>query len=261
MKNFGLFNQSEKIPGTLDPWAMLLPVIFDLVCGLLLIFLGNLATLVTSYALAGLMIIYAVWLLITYTRSSTMEKITEFRLAGGLALLFSGVLLAFSPKYMEELLPFIWGLAMFFGAFVKVQYAFGEKLLGIQKWWIMLIFAGFSLAIGILTLVNPAFLGDSRAQIIGILLVAETVLDVVVFVMINNALKKSLPTQEQVHEAIQSAPVQQPEAAAAVPEAVPSAPAQQPVPAPAAPEVLQPAPAQQPAPAAVPAENAPAPEK
>jgi uncharacterized membrane protein HdeD (DUF308 family) len=159
----------------------------------LLIILGDIASLVTAYVLAGLMIVYAIWLLIKYIRSTTMEKIISFRLSGGLALLVTGVLLLFSPRYLEELLPFIWGLALLFGAFIKIQYAFGEKMLGIEKWWIMLIFAAFSLALGVISLSNPAFLGDSRSLIIGIMLIIEAIIDVVVFIMINNALKKNPP--------------------------------------------------------------------
>ena len=236
MAKLSLFTQSEKNPGQLDPWSIVFPVAFDLVCGILLIVLGDMASLVTAYALAGIMIIYAIWVLIKYVRSTTMEKIITFRLSGGLALLVSGVLLAFSPRYLEELLPFIWGLALLFGAFIKVQYAFGEKLLGIEKWWIMLIFAAFSLAIGVISLSNPAFLGDSRSLIIGIMLVIEAIIDVVVFIMINNALKKNPPAdavptaqQKAIDAAVQSA------VAAATPAAPAPAAATPTTPGPAAP--------------------------
>ena len=241
MAKLSLFTQSEKNPGQLDPWSIVFPVAFDLVCGILLIILGDMASLVTAYALAGIMIIYAIWVLIKYVRSTTMEKIITFRLSGGLALLVSGVLLAFSPRYLEELLPFIWGLALLFGAFIKVQYAFGEKMLGIEKWWIMLIFAAFSLALGVISLSNPAFLGDNRSLIIGTMLVIEAIIDVVVFIMINNALKKNPPADAVLPEAQQKAidaAVQSAVAAATTPAAADTA-AAAPAPAdstPAAPE-------------------------
>jgi len=243
MSKFSLFAQSEKNPGQLDPWSIVFPVAFDLVCGILLIALGDMASLVTSYALAGIMIIYAVWLLIKYLRSNTIEKIITFRLSGGLALLVSGILLAFSPRYLEELLPFIWGLALLFGAFIKVQYAFGEKLLGIEKWWIMLIFAAFSLALGVISLSNPAFLGESRSLVIGIMLIIEAIIDVVVFVMINNALKKNPPADVVLHDAEKEAidAAVQSAVAAAAPTATPAAPAVAPA-TPATPET-PPAPA------------------
>ena len=170
MTNFHFLKQSEKKPGELDTWSVILPFAFDLICGILLIALGNLALRVTSYALAGVMIISAIYMIIVYVRSKPLVKITELRLAGGLVLIVAGALLAFNPEYLENLLPFIWGIALLFGAFVKIQYAFDELALKIEKWWIMLILAAFSMVIGILTLANPAFLGENRNTIIGIML-------------------------------------------------------------------------------------------
>ena len=205
MKNFHMLKQSDKKPGELDIWSAVLPIAFDLVCGILLIVLGNLALRVTSYALAGVMIIAAVYLIFVYIRSEPLMKITQLKLAGGLALIVAGVLLAFNPQHLENLLPFIWGIALLFGAFVKIQYAFDEKSLNIEKWWIMLILAGFSLIIGILTLVNPAFLGESRNLIIGIMLIIEAVIDFVVYLLISKALKKLLPPESAIPEVEQKA--------------------------------------------------------
>ena len=190
MKNFSLFSKSEKHPGELDAWSVILPVAFDLICGILLILLGNLALRVTSYALAGAMVVAAAVMIIAYIRATPLEKVTESRLAIGLALTVSGVLLAFNPNYLDGFLPFVWGLALLFGAFLKIQYAFDEKALKIEKWWIMLILAAVSLIIGILSLANPVFLGDNRNLIIGIMLIAEAVIDFTVYLIINRALKK-----------------------------------------------------------------------
>ena len=170
---------------------MILPILFCLVCGLLLIFFGNLALRITAYVLAGVMILCGVWSGIVYLRSDPVRRITESRLATGLILLVAGTLLAFNPNYLEDILPFIWGLALLFGAFLKIQYAFDEKSVQVKKWWIMLIFAAFSLIVGIIALLNPAFLGENRNLVIGILLVLEAILDITVFFLLRHALKKS----------------------------------------------------------------------
>ena len=190
MKNFSIFSKSEKHPGELDIWSAVLPIAFDLICGILLILLGNLALRVTSYALAGAMLISAAVQIAAHVRAKPLEKITQSRLAIGLALTVCGILLAFNPNYLDGFLPLVWGLALLFGAFLKIQYAFDEKALGIDKWWIMLILAAFSLVVGILSLVNPAFLGDSRNLVIGIMLIVEAVIDFTVYMIINKALKK-----------------------------------------------------------------------
>ena len=66
----------------------------------------------------------------------------------------------------------------------------------------MLIFAVFSIIIGILSLLNPAFLGDSRNLVIGIFLVVEAVLDITVFFLLKHALKKHTEPAEITAEAV-----------------------------------------------------------
>ena len=202
MKSFKLFDRNKNDPNALTARSMILPILFCLVCGVLLILFGNLALRITAWVLAGIMILCGVWSVIAYIRSRPVQRITESRLANGLILLVIGVLLAFNPAYLENLLPFIWGLALLFGGFLKIQYAFDEKTVKVEKWWIMLIFAGVSIIIGILSLLNPAFMGDSRNLVIGILLVVEAVLDITVYLMLKHALKKQTEPAETSAEAV-----------------------------------------------------------
>ena len=190
MKHFTLFSRDRNDPNALSARSMVLPIIFCLVCGVLLIAFDQLALRITAYVLAGVMILCSIWSVVAYITSVPVKRITESRLATGLILLVAGALLAFNPDYLKDSLSFIWGLALLFGGFLKIQYAFDEKSVHIPKWWIMLIFAAFSLIIGILSLLNPDFLGESRYLIIGILLVLEAILDITVFFVLRHALKK-----------------------------------------------------------------------
>ena len=183
---------------------MLLPIFFCLVSGLLLILLENLTMTVTAYVLAAMLIGYGIWLIIEYIRSTPMIRIIEVKLAIGLILLVAGSMLAFSPDSLKELLPYAWGLALLFGGFLKIQYAFDRKSLGAEKWWILLILAAFSIVIGVISLLNPAFLGDTKELVIGIMLTVEAVLDIVVFLLLRRKIRKTQPAA--------SAPAPAPEA-------------------------------------------------
>ena len=218
MKRSSIFTQSKREPGKLDGWSIILPVSFDLICGILLILLRTLALRVTTYAMAGVMIVFAGWLVITYFRSAPMDRITHSYLAIGLSLMVAGIMLALHPDYLNNFLPFIWGLALLFGAFLKVQYAFDEKTVKVEKWWIMLILAAFSLAIGTICLADPAFLRARRELIIGIMLIVEAIIDIVVFFVISKALKVldispsvSIPVEEKTAALESGAPHALPE--------------------------------------------------
>jgi uncharacterized membrane protein HdeD (DUF308 family) len=108
----------------------------------------------------------------------------------GLVVLLGGILLMTSPTDMEDVFPKIWGLSLIFGGFLKVQYAFDEKTLDINRWWIMLIFAAASLIIGILALMNETIFGDNQHLAIGIFMIGEAILDTVTYILLLNGKKR-----------------------------------------------------------------------
>ena len=223
-----LFSPSSKDPSQISLGSLILPILFYLVAGILLILFRSLALRVAAYVGAAVLVGFGVVYLFRYLRSEIVHRIIGGDLAVALILIFIGILLALNPDAPSNLLPAIWGLALLFGCFLKIQYALDEKALKIKRWWIMLIFAAVSLVIGILALLRPDFFGENMEIIVGIMLIAEAVLDVVVFFLLRSALKKNAPAA-QVHMPVEEPPAELPAAAA-----VPAEPAPAAAPAPAA---------------------------
>ncbi len=183
--------RSEKDPAVMNANSLMLSIVFYLIFGFVLIFLKEKAIEICGYVLAAVLILFGGYELFTYISSPAIRKVTESRLAVALICLLAGGMLAFNPRFLEWALPVVWGMFVLFGAFVKIQYAFDQLSLKISKWWIMLIFAAVSLAIGILALVNRNVkMDDQKYLFIGIMLIVEAVLDIVVFFLKNHALKK-----------------------------------------------------------------------
>ena len=192
MFNPSFLKRSEKDPSRIRISSLLIPIVFYLVFGVLLVLLKAQTLSIAAYVLAALMVVSGVYETISYVRAPVIRKITESRLAIGLILILAGALLAFNPGILKDLFPFAWGISLLFGGFLKIQYAFDQLTLNIKKWWIMLILAAFSLLIGTLALTRPAFLGVNQEVIVGVFLIVEAILDVIVFILINNALKKHM---------------------------------------------------------------------
>lgn len=165
-------------------------VMFYFIIGLLLILLEDLVTDVAAWALAAGLIFIGGWLLLRYIRSDINERLAGMDFAAGLILLLAGILLICSPGDMKEVFPKVWALSLIFGCFLKIQYAFDEKTVGMEKWWIMLIFAAVSLAIGILALLNRTVFGGNQHLVIGIFMIGEAVLDLVTYLLLRNGKKK-----------------------------------------------------------------------
>ncbi|GEM_PF-5609437 len=222
MKNYAKLQRNAKNPELLSIRALIIPIIFFVVFGILLITVKNALT-IAAYVFAILLICVGLYEGLLYFRSTPIRRITEARLALALACVLSGILLAFNPDYVNDLLPILWGLSLLFGSFLKVQYSIDEKMLGVARWWIMLIMAGVSVLLGILALLRPDFLGDRKETIIGIMLLVETALDVAVYFLLNSALKKRLPSSVTVPVA-EPAPAPAPDPAPAPTQTPASAP-------------------------------------
>ena len=190
MAHFRLTQYNQDDPAEMNAHSIMLSIVFYLIFGALLIFLKDKALDICAYVLAGAMVLYGGYLIFAFIGSPVMRKITEYKLAIGLIMLLTGALLAFNTDILDKLFPVFWGLSLLFGGFLKIQYSFAQFALKIKRWWIMLIFAAFSIAIGVLALIRPDFLGDNKEMVIGIMLVAEAVLDFVVFFLMNHAMKK-----------------------------------------------------------------------
>ena len=245
---------NESKPNSLNIKSLLIPLLFCLICGVLLIVLKETALRITAMVLAALLLGWGGWSIFKYFRSDLMTRITESHLAVGLVLLVTGGMLLFSPDFLNDFLPYVWGLAVLFGSFLKVQYAFDERSVKVKNWWVMLIFAAASLVFGILSLLRPEFFGNNMEVVVGIFLLVEAVLDSVVFFLLNKAMKEFAPKATvPIPTAPAAAPVAAPAPDPAAPAApVPAAPAA-PMPAPTAPAAPAPAPVAPAAPAPAPA--------
>jgi uncharacterized membrane protein HdeD (DUF308 family) len=215
----GSRTQDTPVRQNRDNRTVFILVAFCLVCGVLVILLGGLAVRITAYAAAAALLFAGGQSVYCYLQSEPLVRIREARLAVGFILLLTGILLAFNTDLVNGLLPFIWGLVLLFGGFLKIQYAFDEKTVGVEKWWIMLILASVSIIIGVVSLLNP---GNSTLQVeynnyllIGIMLVAEAALDTTVYFLLRQTMSKkenhatvTIPSGRPEESAVQELPAQ-----------------------------------------------------
>lgn len=219
-------DQLEKAPAKvrkkLDKTSLgfVIPLVsFYFVVGLLLILLNETVTDVASWALAAGLVLAGGWFLLRYLRAGIQKRLAGADLATGLVLMLAGILLICHPNDMEDIFPKIWGLSLIFGGFLKIQYAFDEKCVKVQKWWMMLIFAAVSLVIGVLALLDTKLFGINQHLVIGIFMIAEAVLDLVTYFLLNNGLKRQNEGPEiQAANEPAGVPEALPEAAEAAPE-------------------------------------------
>ena len=181
----------KKRPDKMSLRYVLPLILFFVIVGVLLIWLNEQVVIIATYVLAAVLALYGGFLIYSYIRSSVTQRIAGRDLAIGLLLTATGILLALQPSSLDQLLPKIWGLALIFGGFLKIQYGVDEWCVHVKRWWIMLIFAGVSLVIGILSLMGTrVFTADNQNLFIGIFMLCEAALDLVTYFVINGGVKR-----------------------------------------------------------------------
>ena len=192
-------------------------ILFFVIVGVLLIWLNEQVVVIATYVLAATLAVYGIWLIFSYFRSTVAQRLAGRDLAVGLLLAMTGFLLALQPNSLDQLLPKIWGLALIFGGFLKIQFGVDERSVRVRRWWIMLIFAAVSLVIGILSLMGTrVFTKDNENLFVGIFMLFEAVLDLVTYFVINNGAKrhsvivKEAPAPAPAAQASEAAPAPAP---------------------------------------------------
>jgi uncharacterized membrane protein HdeD (DUF308 family) len=184
----GVFQVRKQSFGSIfTGWTL---VAFYAVCGLLLLLWPGLALTVANVALAAVLCVVGLGMIVEYVRGKALDGMLGFGLAKGLILLLVGVVLLFRSDVLAKVLPFLWGVAMFVGGFAKLQMAFDLKRVDRERWWLMLLGALVSFALGLISVTRPVFFALTVLQIAGISLLVEAVLDVCALAAIRKELKK-----------------------------------------------------------------------
>lgn len=181
--------------GTPRRWraTTLTGTLFYAICGVLLLVWPDEALAIANYALAILLVLVGVLGIIGYCKASPVMGALGFSMSLSLLAVTAGVVLFCAPSLLATLLPFVWGISLIAGGFVKLQMASDMRRMGVARGWLILIGAVFSFLLGVAAIFRPAFIATVATQFVGISLLVEAVIDLVCTLTINNRIKSLYP--------------------------------------------------------------------
>ncbi len=138
---------------------------------------------VTMFALAGGLIVLGVIKVSQYFKTPPALGVRSYSMAAGLISITAGGLILADRSMLEDLVPRIWAVLLMLGGFVKVQDATDSKRMKLSVWWIFLVAALISIALGVVSFLNPAFIQERIKLFIGISLIVEGVMDLIVLIL------------------------------------------------------------------------------
>ncbi len=164
-------------------------IVFYGLSGLLLLLWPEFAVQIANYALAFGLLAVGLIMIIGYFHAQAMERMLGYGLSVGLILTLLGVILIINSNILATLLPSLWGIAMIAGGFGKFQMAFDLKHIKQKRWWLLLIGAGISFILGVVSVSRPAFVFTVITQFAGIALLIEAALDLTSLLIIKREIK------------------------------------------------------------------------
>lgn len=178
-----------------------------LTLGLLLIFQSE-ATIVTiSYVIGGVLVALGVLAVIKFIQGTNKEGKSELDIVYGIVTVILGVLIIKNPEAIASIIPLILGVAIIISSATKLQYAIELKANNNKLWKVTMIVSIISTLCGIILIFNPFKGAIVFTKVVGIFIVAYSILDAISTItikrnvkIIHNAIEKVVTEADVIEE-------------------------------------------------------------
>lgn len=154
------------------------------------------AARLVCYFAGAVMIIWGAVKIISWGVTE-LHVIGSYSLVAGIALLAFGIFIVAYPDSIVGVITLAFGIALIVDSTVKIQQALDMARLKIKGWWMSLIIAAITLALGILILCDPFSGAEAFIIVFGVSLIADGVLDFLSLVYFTCKVKKYIPRPDK----------------------------------------------------------------
>ncbi len=170
--------------------SFLLVSLCFLALGFVLLLYPTLSMRAICYTLGGITTLYGIFHLITYFSRTDFGEVYRFDFVVGVLLLCAGIYVIAQPLVVAQSLPVILGLAILVDSLIKLQNAIDLKRLASPLWWIVLVLAFITAALGITLMLDPFYTVVTLTRFIGVALVVDGCVNLWSFSFLSIQLKK-----------------------------------------------------------------------
>ena len=140
----------------------------SLVLGALLLFFPGISGRVIAALCALALVVYGGVHTALYFIRRSPDDMVHYHLAKGLVCLLLGLFLLFRPQVLLNFLPIVLGLAVLVDSAVRLQKAFDLARMHHSAWWVVLLMALVTGALGLVILMNPFAVASTLIMFMGV---------------------------------------------------------------------------------------------
>lgn len=160
-----------------------------MVLGLIMVIFPEQSNDIIIIAIGIALCIWGILRLVSYFSHDSLEIFGSFSLVQGASLIGFGIFFIVCPSALQIFLATSLGIIIIIGGVMKLQYAVDMIRLKVSYWWISLVTAIITIALGVISLINPFTVSKWLMLFIGIAFLANGILDLVSVILLSNRIK------------------------------------------------------------------------
>jgi len=160
------------------------------ILGLLLIIESELTIVTISYIIGAILIAIGVVAIINFINDLNKNIKNELNIVYGIGMAILGIIVICNPKGVASIIPFILGILIVFNSAAKLEYSLELRKENNQLWGSTMILSIIALLFGIVLIFNPFEGAEFITKIVGIILLAYALIDIISTLRIRKTIKK-----------------------------------------------------------------------
>lgn len=155
-------------------WSLILASLLYLFLGLALLIWPHTSNLILCYIVAGVLTAYGLFNIIAYFGR---ERGSVIGLVIGIICAGFGVYALVQPTRVSDIIFIILGVAILVNGATSLRRDLELRAVGFDRWWVPFALDVLILILGCIVVFNPSLFAEMLIQIIGIILIYESVSD------------------------------------------------------------------------------------
>lgn len=166
------------------------------ILGLLLIFQSEVTIVTISYVLGAFLVAIGVIAILNYKKDLDTGNKNDLNIIYGIVSAILGIIVISNPEGIASIIPFVIGAIIILNSGTKIQYSMELKKENNELWKSTLILSLITFLCGFLLIFNPFKGAVFITKVVGILILAYSILDIISTLVIKN-------TFNEIHTAIE----------------------------------------------------------
>ncbi len=168
--------------------------------GIMFIALPELSVSLTGICTGVAMLVFGAVKLVGYFSKDLFRLAFQYDLEFGILMMILGVITLFNPNNVMNFICIALGIAILLDGLFKVRISIESRQFGIEQWWLILVPAILTAAVGVMLIFDSATGAVLLSILLGISMLAEGILSLCTVITTVHITKNQMPDVIEIYD-------------------------------------------------------------